>query len=337
MNALRSARTNAASVPRIGFIGLGWIGRKRLDVIAERADIDVSALCDVDHARLASAHAEHPRATACDRLETLLQQDLDGVVIATPNASHVEQALACLARNAAVFCQKPLALDARDAEHVIEAAATANRLLAVDYSYRYVRGMDELRKRISSGELGEIRAIDLEFHNAYAPNQAWCLHRACAGGGCLLDLGIHLIDLARWLQGWPDMRVVNRHLYARGRAAGRQDLEDLAFVELEQNNGAIVRLVCSWHAQIGDEARIGMTVHGTCGGAVWRNIGGTFLDFELWLCRSNRRELIGCSLDDWGCGALGTWVDLLRTDGTFDVNVRETLANMRVIDEVYAA
>lgn len=337
MSAQPFVRSRGARAPRIGFVGLGWIGRKRLDAIATCADIKVTALFDADSSQLESAHAGYPQAVACDGLDALLEQDLDGVVIATPNASHVEQSLACLARGMAVFCQKPLALDERGARRVIEAAEVANRLVSVDYSYRHVRGMGELRERILAGELGEVLAIDLEFHNAYAPNQAWCFDRAHSGGGCLLDLGVHLIDLALWLQGSPRMRVMSRRLYAQGRAARHEDVEDLAFVELEQHNGALVRIGCSWNAQIGSDARIGMQIHGTRCGAVWRNIEGSFLDFELWLCRGNARELIGCSLDDWGAGALGAWIERLQRDKTFDASVFETLARARLIDEAYGA
>ncbi len=337
MSARPSVHSPVARAPRLGFVGLGWIGRKRLDAIAARGDVQVAALFDADPKQVEVSSAEYPLATAHERFEDVVEQDLDGIVIATPNAAHAEQAIACLARGIPVFCQKPLAINTRDTAHVIETALGANTLLAVDYSYRHVRGMTELRERIVAGELGSILAIDLEFHNAYAPNKQWCFDRRYSGGGCLLDLGVHLIDLALWLQNAPAMKVIGRRLYAQGRVAARDDLEDLAFVELEQEGGGIVRIACSWNAQIGCDAVIGMQIHGTRGGAVWRNIDGSFLDFKLWLCRGNARELLGTSLDDWGTGALSAWIDRLRVDRSFDQRALDILAGARLIDEAYGS
>ena len=326
-----------AWVPRLGFVGLGWIGRRRLDAIAARGEARVAALFDADAERLEASRAQYSSATAHHGLESLIEQDLDGIVIATPNADHAEQAIACLSRGIPVFCQKPLAIDARDTARIIDAARAADRLLAVDYSYRHVRGMAELRERILASELGSILAIDLEFHNAYAPNKQWCFDRAHSGGGCLLDLGVHLIDLALWLQGVPDLRLTGRRLFAEGRLATRADVEDLAFVELAEESGGIVRIACSWNAQIGADAKIGMHVHGTRGGAVWRNLNGSFLDFELWLCRGNQHEMLGKSLDDWGTGALSAWIDRVRVDPSFGEGTEGILAGARLIDEAYGA
>lgn len=324
-----------ARAPRLGFVGLGWIGRKRLDAIAVRDDVRVAALFDADAERLESSAAQYTDAIVHDRFENLVEQALDGIVIATPNATHADQAVACLSRGIPVFCQKPLAIDADDTARVIEAARGADKLLAVDYSYRHVRGMAELRERIAAGDLGSIFAIELEFHNAYAPNKQWCFDRAHSGGGCLLDLGVHLIDLALWLQNAPEMRVTRSRLFAQGRPATRDDVEDLAFIELEQEGGAVVRIACSWNAQIGCDAQIGMQLHGTRGGAVWRNIGGSFLDFNLWQCRGNGRELLGRSLDDWGPGALSAWIDRLQIDSSFDASALDIVAGARLIDEAY--
>lgn len=335
MSAQPIVHNAQARAPRLGFVGLGWIGRKRLDAIAARADIEVAALFDADTERLESSATQYTNASVHERFEALIEQDLDGIVIATPNAIHADQAVACLSRGIPVFCQKPLAIDAGDTARVIDAARSANKLLAVDYSYRHVRGMAELRERIAAGDLGAILAIDLEFHNAYAPNKRWCFDRTHSGGGCLLDLGIHLIDLALWLQGAPRMCVTRRRLFAQGRPAAHDEVEDLAFIELEQEGAGVVRIACSWNAQIGCDAQIGMQLHGTRGGAAWRNINGSFLDFSLWHCRGSARELLGMSFDDWGTGALSTWIDRLRVDPAFDPSALEILAGARLIDEAY--
>jgi predicted dehydrogenase len=322
---------------RLGFVGLGWIGRTRLETIAQRDDVQVEALFDLDSERLEAAHTQYPQACANERFDELLAVPLDGIVIATPNALHAEQAIACLERGVPVFCQKPLGINALETRRIIDVAQRANQLLAVDYSYRHVRGMRELKERIHAGVLGEILAIDLEFHNAYAPNKQWCFDRQRSGGGCLLDLGVHLVDLALWLQDVPETSVARSTLFAQGRRARPIDVEDLAFLELQQANGAIVRIACSWNAQTGADALIGMQIHGTQGGAAWRNIEGSFLDFDLWVHRGNSRELLGLSLNDWGPGALCEWIARLQHDRSFDSSTSVIAECARIVDEAYRA
>ncbi|MFP3541668.1 Gfo/Idh/MocA family oxidoreductase, partial [Pseudomonas sp. SIMBA_044] len=78
---------------------------------------------------------------------------------------------------------------------VLAAARTADRLLSVDLSYRHTHAMEQIKGLIQSGELGEVRAVDLTFHNAYGPDKKWFYKRSESGGGCVIDLGVHMIDL----------------------------------------------------------------------------------------------------------------------------------------------
>ena len=206
------------SAPRLGFVGLGWIGRMRLDALAEAGAAEIAAVCESAPDRLAQAGEAHPKAARFTDFDGLTERAeelrLDGVVIATPNALHAPQTLAALERGLAVFCQKPLALDAREARAMVKAAREADRLLGVDYSYRFTDGAQELRRIVQAGELGKIFSLDLVFHNAYGPDKPWCFDPRLAGGGALMDLGVHLIDLAFWLLDDPAIRRVRGGAFA---------------------------------------------------------------------------------------------------------------------------
>jgi predicted dehydrogenase len=219
---------------------------------------------------------------------------------------------------------------------VVRAAERADRLLASDFCYRHVQGLPELRRRIASGELGRIEAIDLTFHNAYAPNGPWCFDRAQAGGGCLLDLGIHLLDLVQWLLGGT-LHLVSAARYAQGRRLGAADsaVEDLAFCEYRHASGTLVRLVCSWHANLGCAARIGADIHGSRAGARWRNIDDSFMDFVVEVCRGTQCERLGGYPDDWTARALLQWLQQLSNDRGFDPQIWELCAVARLIEEAY--
>ncbi|HEX6175083.1 MAG TPA: Gfo/Idh/MocA family oxidoreductase, partial [Candidatus Binatia bacterium] len=162
---LRTAKASAQ--PRVGFLGVGWIGRHRLQSIVESGAVEIAAVADFDSAAASEIAAQTPGAVAAPSLDALLELDLDGLVIATPTALHAEQAIAALEKDTAVFCQKPLGRSADETAQVIRAARLANRLLAVDLSYRFVRGVQKIKQMIGAGEIGPIYVADLVFHNAY--------------------------------------------------------------------------------------------------------------------------------------------------------------------------
>lgn len=332
----RPAQRAESNAVRLGFLGLGWIGRKRLDAAAEKPHVAIAALADSDPARLDAALERYPHARPASDLRALCECDLDGVVIATPNAVHAPQAIACLTRGMAVFCQKPLGVNARECAAVIQAARAADRLLEVDYCYRRVAGMGELRRRIAAGELGEILAMDCAFHNAYGPDKPWAYDVRLSGGGALLDLGVHLVDLALWLTGDASFEVVSSALYASGAPLDtRDDVEDMAIAELRSERGASVRLACSWNAHAGRDAVIGLDVFGSRGGAAWRNVDGSFYDFTLDVFHGRAAERIASPPDEWGARALDAWIGRLRANPAFDEEALLVGRGAELIDDVY--
>src|SRR5215210_8839874 len=125
---------SVATVPRVGFLGVGWIGHARMRALLDARLVEPAGVADVDPQLRARAAGGLP---AVETLDELLELRLDGLVIATPSALHAEQAQAALERGVAVFCQKPLGRDAGEARAVVDAARRADRLLGVDLSYRH--------------------------------------------------------------------------------------------------------------------------------------------------------------------------------------------------------
>ena len=142
--------------PRLGFLGVGWIGRHRVEAMVNTGRIEVAAIADPLAEMAAEAAKLAPDAQLLASLDELLDQSLDGIAIATPSAMHAEQSIRALERGAAVFCQKPLGRTAEEARAVVDAARAADRLLAVDLSYRYTAGMQRIRPMVQGGELGSV-------------------------------------------------------------------------------------------------------------------------------------------------------------------------------------
>jgi predicted dehydrogenase len=322
---------SVAMRPRVGFLGLGWIGRARMRALLETGLVEPAGVADVNAELCATAAGDSLPAVAT--LEELLELDPDGIVIATPSALHAEQAITALRRGIAVFCQKPLGRDAAETSRVVEAARAADRLLGVDLSYRYTRAMQAVRGVV--GSLGEVYALDLVFHNAYGPDKPWFTDRRLAGGGCLLDLGTHLVDLAMWLTDSESATVHAATLRHRGRPIRDGEVEDFALAALELDGGATARIACSWFLSVGCDAVIEAMLHGTDGAAAARNVGGSFYDFEAWRYRGTGAELLARPPDEWGGRALGVWAERLAVDRSFDTTVEQHVHLAEVLDAIY--
>ncbi|MFN2431577.1 MAG: Gfo/Idh/MocA family protein [Gemmatimonadota bacterium] len=332
-----AGRAPSPRLPRLGFLGLGWIGVHRLRRLAESGKVEVAALADAraDALREAARHA--PEATAVASLDELLELRLDGLVVATPSALHANQAVAALKRGLAVFCQKPLGRTAAEVASVVAAARRADRLLGVDLSYRELEGVRRIRDLVRSGELGRVYSIDLTFHNAYGPDKPWFYDVGLSGGGCVMDLGVHLVDLALWTLEFPRVDSVTSRLFARGRPLPRAPrvVEDHAIARLDLASGAAVRITCSWGAAAGGDAVIEAWFYGTAGGAALRNVGGSFYDFVAERFRGTARETLAEPPDQWGGRAAVGWADALRRGSGYDPAADRLVEVASVLDRIY--
>ena len=328
-----------AHPPRIGFLGLGWIGRHRMEAMLGTGAIEAAAIADPSPDSLQAAAALAPGAVRADGLEALLQEGLDGVVIATPSAQHAEQSIRALERGLAVFCQKPLGRSEAEARAVVEAARTADRLLGVDLSYRFTEGMGRIRDLVRGGELGRLFAADLAFHNAYGPDKAWFFDPRLSGGGCVMDLGVHLVDLALWVLDFPKVAKVTSSLFAGGeRLDGRRDrVEDYATATLELSDGCLVTLACSWRLHAGCDAEISAAFHGVAGGAAMRNVDGSFYDFVTERFRGRERETLAGPPEAWGGRAAADWARRLAQSPAFDPAAERLCDVAGVLDRIYGA
>ena len=324
-------------LPRLGFLGVGWIGRHRMEAVAASGFARVAAVADPSAEMRAATRAAAPDAERVDSFDDLLEQDLDGVVIATPSALHAEQSVRALERGLAVFCQKPLGRTAAEARRVVDAARAADRLLGVDLSYRFTAAMQALRGIVRAGEIGDVYAADLVFHNAYGPDKAWFHDPGLSGGGCVMDLGIHLVDLALWMLDFPAVEAVDSHLFAGGRplAPDPERVEDYAVATLRLAGGAAVRIACSWNLPAGQDAVIGASFFGTGGGVEMRNLDGSFYDFVAERFHGTARETLVEPPDDWGGRAAVEWARRLARGERFDPDAERLVEVASVLDRIY--
>ncbi|MCV0397222.1 MAG: Gfo/Idh/MocA family oxidoreductase [Rhizobiaceae bacterium] len=329
-------RRRGSGAPRLGFLGTGWIGRDRLAAIRKAAAAEIAVVADESAEALEAALAIAPEATTADSLSAMLAEGVDGVVIATPSALHASQSIEALRAGVAVFCQKPLGRSSAEVDAVIAAADAADRLLGVDLSYRRTQAMQAVRRAIQSGELGRVFAAELVFHNAYGPDKDWYYDRSRSGGGCLADLGVHMIDLALWALDDPSVTVIDAHLVSRGRSGfASAAVEDFAQVLLRTSGDCLVTISCSWNLHAGQDAVIGARFFGERGGASFSNVDGSFYDFRADLYQRTSSRVLFEGTDEWGGRTAVEWARRLAVDPGYDPSVATIAATNRTIDTAY--
>jgi predicted dehydrogenase len=270
-------------------------------------------------------------------LDELLRMPCDGIVIATPSALHAQQALAALDAGKAVFCQKPLGRNAAEVRRVVAAARENNVLLGVDLSYRFLAGAQAIKTLVQNGAIGDIFAVNAVFHNAYGPDKPWFYDRALSGGGCVIDLGIHLIDLVLWLLDFPRVTNVCSKLFSGGMPLERDapNVEEYAFAHADLGGRTHLSLDCSWRLSAGRNAEIRVSFYGSGGGLSIQNVDGSFYDFVAERFRGTAREILHASPDEWGGRAAVAWAHRLSEANTFDGENERLIDVAETLDAIY--
>lgn len=224
-------------------IGYGWIASMHVRA-AQTLGPDVVQVVGVaghhgDRARRFADHHGVPFATD-DSDALLAAPDVDLVVIGTPNSLHARQALRALAHGKHVLVDKPMATDVAEADAMIAAAADAQRVLAVGHMWRYRTEVVALRDRIARGELGRVvRTHGHGVHAHWGPS-GWFVDPALAGGGALIDMGIHAIDTVRFLLGDPQPVRVQASIGTGEFGDYSVDDDGLVIIDWEQGTRSLI-------------------------------------------------------------------------------------------------
>ncbi|MDD5678717.1 MAG: Gfo/Idh/MocA family oxidoreductase [Kiritimatiellae bacterium] len=279
---------------RVGVIGLG-IGQVHITGYLSHPGAEVVALADMNKDRLQTVADKFKVAKRyISAREMLDKEGLDVVSIATPNKFHKPLALAAFKAGCHVLCEKPMAMSAADGREMISASKKAGKRLMIDFSTRFTDQSWSLKKEVEAGVLGDIYFARTVWHRRRGiPGfGGWFGQKALAGGGPLIDLGVHRLDLALWLMNYPKPEWVMGSAYNKIAAAlakkeGKAfDVEDLAAGFVKFKNGASLEVEASWAANIAEREFMETRLYGTKGGLVQRNIGeGYNSEAEIFLER----------------------------------------------------
>lgn len=272
------------TVVRVGVIGLGFGGETHLKCYRQLANVEVVALAGMEEDKLAHLGATYSVPHLYRYYEELLaRDDLDAVSVCVPNYLHAPVALAAFARGLHVLCEKPLARTAAEAEQIAQGAQQANRVLHVAFNHRRRSDIHVLKHYIDDGNIGRIYYAKAHWMRRHGipGSGTWFSSKEKAGGGPLIDLGVHVLDMALYLLGEPEPVTVTATTYneigqsgkgvdKKARKSGTGNIfevEDLATAFLRLSNGATLLLETSWATHSGAVDDFGITVYGTKGGA----------------------------------------------------------------------
>lgn len=291
---------------KMGVIGMG-MGRAHIRGYQAHPGAEVVALCDLDGKRLKLAGEEvgvPESGRYADAEEMFRKAGLDAVSVAVPNKYHAPLTIAALKRGLHVLCEKPMAMSVREAERMNAAAARAGRNLMINFSFRFTEAAFALKQQVAAGVVGPIYFGRTVWHRRRGiPGfGGWFGQKALSGGGPLVDLGVHRLDLALWLMGFPEPVAVSGSTYnaiakrlARAERK-RFDVEDLACGLVKFANGATLVLEASWALNQGEGEHMVTALYGDRGGLVHRNVGGGY-EFTAELFTEEGGDLFTKKLD----------------------------------------
>ncbi|HEX6534076.1 MAG TPA: Gfo/Idh/MocA family oxidoreductase [Gemmatimonadaceae bacterium] len=250
---------------RLGVVGAGAIAQvAHLPALDRIRGAQLVALCDNDGPKARALAERFGIRDVFTDIEDLLEyDDLDAVVVSTPNHLHEPHVLSALAAKVNVLCERPLALTTRGVERILAAAQRADRRVLVANNHRFRSDVQALSSFLRGGELGKLAGVRAGHYQQRRAAEGWRFRRAEAGGGAFIEYGLPLLDLALWLSDFPDPVRVSAHM-ERGRGAGAVEESLVALIECAQ--GKTFTIDVSW-GYVGQEERWWFDVLATRGSA----------------------------------------------------------------------
>ncbi len=196
----------------LGIIGCGTIGNMHADSIARAEGCKLVAAADIDEGVLKALATRHGlERTFSDYHDLLTDPEIDAVTVGVPNHLHAPITLDALAASKHVFCEKPIATTYADAERMANAAHAKGRRLVIGVVNRYADSVNQIKRIVESGDIGEVYQVNIKFksYRSIPGLGGWFTDKSRAGGGVMIDWGVHFIDLVFYILGAPRVLAVS--------------------------------------------------------------------------------------------------------------------------------
>ncbi|GAB0229697.1 Gfo/Idh/MocA family oxidoreductase [Staphylococcus pseudintermedius] len=343
---------------KVGIIGCGGIANgKHLPSLAQIDDVEIVAFCDIDIEKAKTAATTFGTVNAKvyqDYQELLKDQTIDVVHICTPNYLHCDMTVHALEANKHVMCEKPMAKTTAEAQQMLDAAKRTGKKLTIGYQNRFRVDSQFLHQVTARGDLG-----DIYFGKAHAirrravPNWGVFLDEEAQGGGPLIDIGTHALDLTLWMMNNYEPAAVMgstfHQLSQQENAANAWGpwnpkdftVEDSAFGFIKMKNGATIILESAWALNSLDVDEAKCSLSGTKGGADMKD-GLRIHGEELGTLYTKHIELDNKGVDfyegetvDEALEETKAWISCVQNDTPPRVKPEEALVVTQILEAIY--
>ena len=354
---------------KAGIIGCGGIAnQKHLPALTKVKDrLEIVAMCDIIEERAISTAKKFNLENVeilTDYKELLKNDEIDIVYVLTPNVAHCEITVAAFEAGKNVMCEKPMAASAKDAETMMEAWKKSGKLFTIGYQNRFRADSITLKRLCEEGELGDIYYAQAHaLRRRGVPTWGVFTDKSKQGGGPLIDIGTHALDLTLWfMENYEPKTITGITFEKLGNSlpAAKQgnfmgtwdektyDVEDAAFAFITMKNGDLVTLDASWVLNSTDERCASSTLCGTEAGAELTGVGGKN-DKKLYLNKvmGGKQVEINVNTDvmsvDFFSGGSNepadieckVWLDAVDGTGELVVKPEEAFMVSKILDAVY--
>lgn len=333
------------TITRIGVVGLGAGSFLHAEPFSKMATAKLQAFCDQSPDLLEKFGAQYgvkERFTNFD--DFIAKAEIDAVALAVPNFLHKPMTLAALDRGLHVLCEKPMAMDTAEAIEMRAKVRTSGRKFMVHFNQRFRAEHQFFRSIIESGKLGEVYYVSAGWRRMRGMPKfgGWFGQKKMSGGGPLIDLGVHMLDLTRWLVGNPKAVTVSASTFAHlGQSLAREqqktfDVEDLASALIRFDNGATLVLEVSWALNFEEREKVYMELSGTKGGL--SNVTFDYKDTTTCIFREENGAMVKTVPLKYPTdfeSAQEHFVKCIQNDLPINSGADDGVEIMRILDAIY--
>ncbi len=338
---------------KIAVVGVGGISACHIENYLKNPDAELYAFCDINPERLAYMGKKYGITRLYEDEETMLRElpEVDAVSVCVWNCNHEKCTIAALNAGKNVLCEKPMSVSVEAAKRMKEAAEKNGKLLMLGFVRRYGNDCITMKKFADADTFGEIYYTKAQYLRRNGNPGGWFADISRSGGGCLIDLGVHVIDYVRYVMGCPkpvsvygatykklfDRPSINQRGSYQATSGGDKhvcDVEDLAVALVRFDNGATLNIETSFCLNLGQESNC-IEVFGTKGGAKLTGSLEVFSEMNGFLTNVN---LVGDTSPDFGRmfqNEINHFVDCVKNNKPCISTAEDGVVLMQILMGIY--
>jgi len=330
---------------RVGMVGAGGIAGTHIACLKKIPGVEIIAACDIKESVAEAAAEAHDIPNVFTDYKKLLKlKEIDAVSVCTPNFFHAEPAIAASRAGKHVMVEKPMAMNAREAQAMVDAAKKARKVLVIGFQFRYAPNTQMLKRAIDDGKFGKVLYVRCQaMRRRGIPNWGVFGRKDLQGGGPLIDVGVHILEAAHYLMGKPQPVAAsgNCYTYIGNKKSDvtvpwpnwdhkTYTVEDLAIGMIRFANGATMVVESSFCAHI-ERGVFDITLMGEKGGGTWEqpkiftDQSGTMVNLEPSFLESDTQ---------WD-QKMTDWIECIRTGRKPVCPGEDGVAVQKMLDGIY--